>query len=49
MHAAEIANKLDVIDRAAVSQTLEDLVFDGLLVQRPGRRYKVAAAGSARW
>jgi ribonuclease R len=48
MHAAEIASKLDVKDRAAVSQTLEDLVFDGLLVQRPGRRYKVAASAKSR-
>ncbi len=43
LHAAEIATRLDVTDRAAVSQALEDLVFDGLLVPRPGRRFKVAA------
>lgn len=43
LHAAEIANELGSSDPARVSQTLEDLVFDGLLVPRPGRRYKIAA------
>lgn len=39
MHASEIAQKLEVSDRAALSRALEDLVYDGLLVQKPGRRY----------
>jgi ribonuclease R len=48
LHAAEIASRLDRADRASLGQALEDLVFDGTLTARPGRRYQLATGARPR-
>ncbi len=42
LHVAEIATRLRVDDKSALGDALDDLVYDGLVLQRAGRRYKIS-------
>jgi ribonuclease R len=42
LHAAEIATRLAATDRVRLGQALDDLVFEGTLAARPGRRFQLA-------
>ena len=42
LHIAEIGTRLGVDDRAALASALDDLVYDGMISQRTGRRYRIA-------
>ncbi len=43
MPVSEIASQLGVSDRTSLSQALDDLVYDGLLIRNASHRYGVAA------
>jgi ribonuclease R len=42
LHVAEIATRLGVRNRTELGEVLENLVYEGVLLARPGRRYRVA-------
>ena len=42
LHAAEIARQLDISVSAELNEAIEDLVYEGILRMRAGRRYKLA-------
>ena len=43
LHVTEIATRLELRDRAALRDALDELLGEGLVLLRPGQRYRVAA------